>query len=245
MLEGIKSLFSSDEPDPVCSAIVVAAGKGERMHSEVKKQFLPLLGMPVLSHTLEAIEKSSKVSEIILVVSEEDLLTAKDIVLSSGLEKVSKIISGGKSRGESVKKGLQEVSEASSVVLIHDGVRPCVSVSLIDECIKNAEKYGASALGVKPKNTMKKIDQNGFIAETVDRETLLEIQTPQCFGKEIIKKAYENFDPSATDDCVLVEQTGVKVHITQGSYANLKLTTREDLIMLSSLIDSGIFSEEE
>lgn len=245
MLDGIKSLFSSDEPEPRCSAIVVAAGKGERMQTEMKKQFLPLLGMPVLAHTLEAIEKCESVDEIILVVSEEDILTAKDIVLATELEKVKTIISGGKTRGESVKKGLAEVSETSSVVLIHDGVRPCVRTSLIEECIKNAEKYGASALGVKPKNTIKKADKNGFIEETVDRDTLVEIQTPQCFQKEVIETAYQDFDPSATDDCVLVEKTGVRVHITQGSYANLKLTTREDLIMLSSLIDAEVSSEEE
>ncbi len=244
MLEGIRNLFSSDEPDPVCSAIVVAAGKGERMQTEVKKQFLPLLGMPVLAHTLEAIEKSESVSEIILVVSEDDILTAKDIVLATECEKVKTIIAGGKTRGESVSKGLSEVSPESEIVLIHDGVRPCVKASLIEECIKNAKKYGASALGVKPKNTIKKVDKNGFIEATVDRETLVEIQTPQCFQKEVILKAYENFDPSATDDCALVEQTGVPIHITEGSYANLKLTTREDMLMLSALIDAQ-YSDEE
>ena len=245
MLDGIKNLFSSDEPDPVCSAIVVAAGKGERMQSEVKKQFLPLLGMPVLAHTLEAIEKCPSVGEIILVVSEEDLLTAKDIVLATGLDKVKTIISGGKTRGESVKKGLSEVSDDASIVLIHAGVRPCVQASRREECINNADTHGASALGVKPKNTIKKTDKNGFIEETVDRDTLCEIQTPQCFQKEVIVRAYENFDPSATDDCVLVEKTGVRVYITEGSYANLKLTTREDLTMLSALIDAEAFSEEE
>ena len=215
------------------------------MPSEVKKQFLPLLGMPVLAHTLEAIEKSASVGEIVLVVSEEDMLTAKDIVLATGLEKVKTIISGGKTRGESVRKGLAEVSEASSVVLIHDGVRPCVKTSLIEECIRNAQKHGASALGVKPKNTIKRVDKNGFIEETVDRDMLVEIQTPQCFQKEMIETAYEAFDPYATDDCALVEKIGGKIHITEGSYANLKLTTREDLIMLSSLIDAEVFSEEE
>ena len=129
-------------------------------------------------------------------------------------------------------------------MLIHDGVRPCVKASLIDECVKNAGKYGASALGVKPKNTIKKVDKNGFIETTVDRKTLVEIQTPQCFQKDIIVKAYEDFDSSATDDCALVENMGVKIHITEGSYANLKLTTREDLMMLSSLIDAE-YSDEE
>lgn len=244
MFEGIKSLFASDEPDPVCSAIVVAAGKGTRMASDVKKQFLPLLGRPVLAHTLEAIGKSELVKEILLVVSEEDLLTAKDIVASSDCDKVTMIISGGKSRAESVSKGIAQVCDDCEIVLIHDGVRPCVKASLIDRCIVNAMEHGASAVGVKEKNTVKRINKNGFIEETVNREELVEMQTPQCFRKEIIKKAYEEFDSSATDDCALVEKQGVKIHITEGSYANIKLTTREDLLMLSALIDAE-YNEEE
>ena len=243
MLEGIKSLFAPDDPDPRCSAIVVAAGKGSRMQSELKKQFLPLLGMPVLSHTLEAVEKSDMVKEIILVVSEDDILTAKDIVAASDLEKVTKIVAGGKNRAESVSKGLAEVPETADIVLIHDGVRPCVSEVLVEECIKNAMEHGASALGVKPKNTIKRVNKNGFIEETVNREELVEMQTPQCFRTEIIRKAYEDFDASATDDCALVEALGVKIHITEGSYANLKLTTREDLLMLSALIDAEYHEE--
>lgn len=238
MLEGIKSFFAPDDPAPRCSAIVVAAGKGTRMQSDMKKQFLPLLGMPVLSHTLEAVEKSDMVFEIILVVSEDDILTAKDIVAASDLDKVTKIVAGGKNRAESVSKGLAEVSADADIVMIHDGVRPCISESLIEECICNAQEYGASALGVKPKNTIKRTNKDGFIEATVNRDELVEIQTPQCFRADIIKKAYENFDSTATDDCALVEKLGVSVHITEGSYANLKLTTREDLLMLSALIDA-------
>lgn len=238
MLEGIKSFFAPDSPDPVCSAIVVAAGKGERMQTETKKQFLPLLGRPVLAHTLEAIGRSEMVKEIILVVPEEDIVTAKDIALSSYCKKVTQIVAGGSSRTESVRKGLAEISDNSEIVLIHDGVRPCISAPLINECIRNAREYGASALGVKPKCTIKQIDKNGLIETTIDRETLVEIQTPQCFQKEVIQKAYENISHTATDDCMLAEAIGVKVHVTEGSYSNLKLTTREDMQMLSALIIS-------
>ena len=244
MLQGIKNLFASDDPDPVCSAIVVAAGKGERMHLDVKKQFLPLLGMPVLARTLEAIEKCDAVKEIIVVVSEEDLLKVKDIVLSADCEKVTKIIAGGRTRTDSVAKGLREVMEESTIVMIHDGVRPLIQAARMQECIRNAAKYGASALGVTPKNTIKKIDKNNQITETVDRDSLVEIQTPQCFQKELICRAYESYDPSATDDCMLVEALGAKVYVTEGSYANLKLTTKEDLAMLSALIDTQYEDEE-
>ena len=123
---------------------------------------------------------------------------------SSDCDKVTKIIAGGKNRAESVSKGIREISDDAQIVLIHDGVRPCVKASLIDRCIANAMEYGASALGVKEKNTVKRVNKNGFIEETLDREELVQMQTPQCFQTEIIKKAYENFDPSATDDCALV-----------------------------------------
>ncbi len=244
MFSGIKNLFASDDPSPRCSAIIVAAGKGERMRSDVKKQFLPILGRPVLSHTIEAIGKSNLVKEILLVVSEEDIILAKDIAASSDCDKVTQIIAGGKSRAESVAKGISEISPDCDIVLIHDGVRPCVGVSLIESCIKNACEYGASALGVKEKNTVKRVNQDGFIEETLNREEIVEMQTPQCFRYEIIKQAYENFDASATDDCALVEGLGVKIHITEGSYANLKLTTREDLLMLSALLDAEYSNEE-
>ena len=214
------------------------------MHLNEKKQFLPLLGIPVLAHTLKAIQKCDMVEEIVLVVAAEDIPAAKDILTALNDKKEVKIVAGGKTRADSVANGLRTIKKESTIVMIHDGVRPCTPTSFMEECIKNAAKYGASSLGVTPKNTIKKIDQNGMIVSTVDRETLVEVQTPQCFRKELIARAYENYDPSATDDCMLVEALGVDVYVTEGSYANLKLTTREDLILLSALLDAQSSAEK-
>ena len=234
---GIKKLFSSEEEPPVTTAIIVAAGSGKRMGTEIRKQFLTLFGRPVLSHTIEAVEKCNLVGSIIIVTNEEDILTVKDIVSSAACEKVSAIVAGGATRAQSVRNGLNELPKDTEIVLIHDGVRPVVAESLIENVIMDARKHGAAALGVKIKDTIKTVDKDGFIAETLDREKMVAIQTPQCFQYDIIKRAYENFSADATDDCSLVETLGERIKITEGSYTNIKLTTKEDMAILSRLIE--------
>ena len=240
---GIKKIFSLEDEPPVTTAIIVAAGSGRRMGTETKKQFLTLFGRPVLAHTIEAIEKCRLVKSIIVVTNEDDILTVKDIVSSVDSEKVKSIVTGGSTRAQSVYKGLLEVPENNGIVLIHDGVRPVVPEALIENVIMDAYEYGAAALGFKIKDTIKAVDKNGFISETLDREKMIAIQTPQCFKYDIIKKAYEDFSENATDDCSLVEQLGVNVKITEGSCLNIKLTTREDMSILSRIIESNY--EEE
>ena len=241
---GIKKLFSTDEEPPVVTAVIVAAGSGTRMGGKVKKQFLSLFGRPVLAHTIEAVEKCSLVNTIIIVTNEDDILTVKDIISSAGCEKVSSIVTGGAKRAISVYKGLCEVPENTEIVLIHDGVRPVVPEALIENVIMDAREHGAAALGVKIKDTIKTVDKNGFISETLDREAMVAIQTPQCFKYDIIKKAYESFPENATDDCMLVEKLGVRVKVTEGSYSNIKLTTKEDMAILSALIELNYEDEE-
>jgi 2-C-methyl-D-erythritol 4-phosphate cytidylyltransferase len=239
MLKGLKNLFQGEMRNPICSAIIVAAGNGKRMESDTKKQFLNLFGRPVLAHTIENISNNDLINEIIIVVSREDVLTVKDIVLSSDTKKVKDIIVGGENRADSVSKGLKSVSEEAEIVLIHDGVRPLVSSELILNCILDAQEFGAATLGVKVKDTIKTVDKDGFIASTLKREQLVAIQTPQCFKTSIIKKAYENYDSSAYDDCILVEALGIKIKVTEGSYENIKLTTKEDLLILNALVENG------
>ena len=242
---GIKKLFSAEDEPPVTTAVIVAAGSGTRMKSTTKKQFLTLFGRPVLSHTIEAIEKCSFVKNIIIVTNEDDILTVKDIVSSTECDKISSIVSGGQKRAQSVYKGLLEVPDDTEIILIHDGVRPVVPEALIEDVILDAREHGAAALGVKIKDTVKAVDKNGFIAETLDREAMIAIQTPQCFRYDIIKKAYESFSENATDDCMLAEALGIKVKITEGSYSNIKLTTREDMAILNALIELNYEEEEK
>jgi 2-C-methyl-D-erythritol 4-phosphate cytidylyltransferase len=237
-----KSLFKNEAQAFNCSAIIVAAGSGKRMESDTKKQFLNLFGRPVLAHTIENINNNELINEIIIVVSKDDILTVKDIVLSCDVKKVREIVVGGENRADSVAKGLMSVSEDADIILIHDGVRPIVPNDLISNCILDAKEFGGATLGVRVKDTIKTVDKDNFITSTLNRDELIAIQTPQCFKADIIKKAYENYDKNALDDCSLVEALGIKIKVTEGSYNNIKLTTKEDLILLNAIIE---YSEED
>jgi 2-C-methyl-D-erythritol 4-phosphate cytidylyltransferase len=243
---GLKSLFSNEPEPPLCTAVIVAAGSGKRMDSAVKKQFLNLLGRPVLAHTVEAVERCGLVRDIIIVAHEDDIIRVRDIVISSECEKVTDIVAGGPTRARSVEKGLMAVPGDARIVLIHDGVRPVVPPALIEAVIRDAWEHGAACLGVTPKDTIKTVDKNGFISSTLNRGELAAVQTPQAFWADIIKRAYKkDYDPDATDDCVLVEKLGVKIKVTEGSYSNIKLTAKEDTAVLNALIELNYNGEDE
>lgn len=216
-----------------CTAVVVAGGKGLRMGTTTKKQYIKVDNKCIVLLTLEAVMKSDYIDKIIVVVGKEDVEFVRKLIFESNFFDKCEVVVGGETRSESVKNGLMRVGNCD-IVAIHDGVRPLVSKKSIDECIENAYKYGASSLGVTPKDTIK-VSENGFIERTIDRDSLVIIQTPQCFKKEIIEKAYENFDPNFTDDCMQVEKIGVKIHITKGGYENIKITTKEDLVLFEAL----------
>lgn len=217
-----------------CTAVVVAGGKGLRMGTDTKKQYIKVDNKCIILLTLEAVLKSNYIDKIVVVVGKDDVEFVKKLIFENGFFDKCEIVEGGKTRSESVKNGLMRVGECD-VVAIHDGVRPLVSEKNIDECVENAYKYGASTLGVIPKDTIK-VSKNGFIQKTINRDSLVSIQTPQCFKTDIIKNAYKNYDPNFTDDCMQVEKTGVKIHITKGEYDNIKITTKEDLVLLEALM---------
>ena len=219
-----------------CKAIIVAGGKGTRMGLKTKKQFLSINGEIILAKTVKAISKSKYVEGIILVTGKEDTELTEKIVSEYNLSKVEKVVHGGSTRSESVKNGLMCVNNCD-IVAIHDAVRPLVSEECVDKCIEDAFLYGASALGISPKDTIKVVSNNE-IEKTLDRNSLCIIQTPQCFKYYIISEAYENFNPDYTDDCAQVEALGYKIHITEGDYKNIKITTPEDIKLLE------VYSEE-
>lgn len=203
------------------------------------KLFLMLGDMPVLAHTLRAFERAENVDEIIIAAREEDILLIWDMVSEFQIPKVSKIINGGANRTESVYAALREVSDDTKLVAIHDGARPLIKPKLIDFAIAEAARKNAVTLGVKVKDTIKRVGANGVIAETLERDSLYHIQTPQVFRTDIIFKAYEtaiNRGLDYTDDCGLVEDLGVAVHIIEGDYKNIKITTAEDLIIAEGLL---------
>lgn len=214
-------------------AVVVAGGSGKRMKGDLAKQFLSLGDMPILAWTLLAFEKNTSVDAIIITAPVGDReRVQRDIVDKYAISKVRHVTPGGPKRQDSVRNGLVAVDEKTDIVVVHDGVRPFVSDVLITETVDAARVYGAALAAVPVTDTIKRDDGGGFVAETLPREELLAVQTPQAFQWRILKKAYERAYDDAfygTDDAMLVERLGVKIKIVRGFYDNIKITTREDL----------------
>ena len=221
------------------TAIIPAAGFGLRMQSGQSKYFIEVAGKPVIAHTLEVFEQADEIKDIILVTQADDMLKMMDIVKAFSLSKVKKIIPGGKSRTESVYRGLLELDCETEIVAVHDGVRPFLNETHLVECINVAEMFGAATLAVKCKDTLKIVDGDGSLSNDVDRESTYQIQTPQCFKKEVILKAYKNAmqnNINATDDNTLVQLIGINPKVVQGDYNNIKITTPEDLLLAEYML---------
>lgn len=234
------SLFHKKDENIYCSAIVLGAGQGIRMNSNVRKQFIEVLGKPVIVYALEAFQHCDDVDEIILVVPKEEIVYANDIVKAFELDKVTKIVPGGKRRQDSVLCGLKEITEKTDVVAVHDGARPLVRTEDIENVIEDALAFDAATLGVKAKDTMKLVDKSNMVLSTLDRECVYHIQTPQVFRREVLVRGYENAvknEMEFTDDSALVEAIGVPVKVTQGSYDDIKITTPEDLIYMEAMVE--------
>lgn len=225
------------------SSVIVAGGKGTRMNMDINKQYIYIGDKPVLARTLEVFEQCPAINEIILVVNEEEIFYCKEnIVDKFGFEKVKKLVSGGVERQNSVYKGLVEVNKQSDVVVIHDGARPFVNSRIILNCVQEALEFGAVTAAVPVKDTIKSVS-DGFVENTYDRKTLWSIQTPQVFLYDTIMKAHEKANREniiATDDTTLTEMLGIKTRIVNGSYDNIKITTREDLVFAKAIVEKTI-----
>lgn len=217
------------------AAIVLAAGSGKRMNSQVHKQYLIIQDRPVLYYSLKAFEDSA-VDEIVLVVGKgEEEFCRKEIVDKYGISKVKAIVEGGKERYHSVFEGLKQTSDAD-YVLIHDGARPFVNQDIIRRCMQEVQKYQACVVGMLVKDTIKIADEEGYAKQTPDRKNVWMIQTPQTFSYALIYEAYEEMlkteDTAITDDAMVLERIkGKKSKLIEGSYRNIKITTPEDLLI--------------
>ena len=223
------------------AAIVLAAGKGSRMKSDIPKQFLMLNEKPVLYYALKAFEDSF-VDEIVLVTGAgQEEYCQNEIVKKYGFHKVSKVIAGGKERYDSVYQGICAL-EGADYVYIHDGARPFIDDALLLRAKETVEQYHACAAGMPSKDTIKIIDEEGFVVETPERKYTWIIQTPQVFSYALIREAYECLyreKPSVqiTDDAMVVEtMLRQPVKLYEGSYDNLKITTPEDLLVAESFL---------
>lgn len=214
--------------------LIVAGGKGLRMGGEQPKQFLPLKGRPVLMHTLEQFYRSDVAMEIILVLPHEQQNYWKQLCEEHHFTIKHRVADGGESRFHSVKNGLSLI-ETPSIVGVHDGVRPFVSVDVINRCYELALTKEAVVPVVDVVDTVRHITKNG--SETVDRSAYKLVQTPQVFNADLLLKGYEQAYSSAfTDDASVVEAMGVKVALTPGNRENIKLTTPFDLKVAEALL---------
>ncbi len=216
-------------------AIIVGAGEGRRMEDK-NKTFLIVNEKPLLVYSLQALEKSDLIDEIILVVIEDRVESAKRLADEYKFKKVKKIVCGGKTRQDSVYNGLCEIKNAD-VVLVHDAARPLITESMIEDCIKKAVEFGAAIPVIAINDTIKRGDE--FVKETVDRNNLFLIQTPQGFEYELLKEAHESAKNSkfhGTDDATLVERLGHRIKMIQGSPRNMKITVSEDIALAENLL---------
>jgi 2-C-methyl-D-erythritol 4-phosphate cytidylyltransferase len=224
------------------SAVIVAAGKGIRMNGAVRKQYLPLAGRPVLTHSLSVFETCQFIHRIVLVVPEDDLAYCQDHILSGFKERIE-LVAGGNNRQDSVYNGLIALGKNNGIVIIHDGVRPFLNREMLDSCVTGAKKHGACIIGVPVEHTLKKVNGIRNVEKTIERRNIWFAQTPQAFQYEIIRNAHEDArlkGYAGTDDAYLVEQMGNPVKMIKGDKNNIKITTREDLKLAQAILESGI-----
>lgn len=221
-------------------AIVPAAGSGNRMGRDVSKQYLSLGGMPLLVHTLKVFEECPLVDNVLVVVPPSDIEVVRNTVLAPWkLNKVAGVIPGGKERQDSVRAGIEALDADAGIVIIHDAVRPFVTIELISQCIRAAGQEGAVTVGVPVKDTLKEVAPDGRVMRTCDRSLMWLTQTPQAFRRDIIESAHraavrDGF--RGTDDTSLVERLGIAVRMIRGDYNNIKITTPDDLILAEALL---------
>ena len=206
--------------------MIVAGGSGSRMKSDTPKQFISLNGKPILQHTIDRFFKWKPDIEMVLVLPEMEIDTWKKIVEKNNYSFNYSICAGGKERFFSVKKGLDLLD--SNLIMIHDGVRPFVSVETLDRCLQETEKTGSAIPVVDVIESMRKVTENG--SQPIDRNNLKIVQTPQCFKTEWVKRAYlQDFLPEFTDDASVVQKAGYSISLVAGNKENIKITTPDDL----------------
>lgn len=222
------------------SCIIPAAGLSTRMGNGMNKLRLHLGGQPLISYAISEFERCEAVDEIVLVVRRDDQdWIMKEVMAATSASKVVAVVEGGKTRQESVRRGLSYVSEGCDIVVIHDGARPFVTQSLIQDVLVGAREHGASVCAVPVKDTIKEVSEDGFVLKTLNRSVLWAVQTPQAFEKSILTAAHrlaEREGLEGTDDASLVEHYGFPVKIVPGTYENIKVTTKEDLYLAAAIL---------
>lgn len=236
MLPIIKKIRKAGRPR--CAALVVAAGSSERMGGE-NKMLRPLEGVPVLVRTLASLQVTESVDEIIVAAREEDIVEISQLCRTYGLTKCTKVIRGGESRVHSALLAALEAAPGTELLAVHDGARPLVTPELTDRVVAAAARCGAAAPAVAVKDTVKAVGKDGAVEETVDRERVRAVQTPQVFQAGLLKAALQSAlerKAPVTDDASAVERLGKVVFLVEGEEENLKITTPLDLIVAEAIV---------
>lgn len=223
---------------PGCAALVVAAGSSRRMGG-VNKLLQPLDGVPVLVRTLTALERARRVDEIIVAAREEDLLEISRLCREYGISKCVRVVRGGETRVHSALQAALAASPDMELLAVQDGARPLATPELIDQVIAAAVRCGAAAPAVAVKDTVKAVREDGGVTETLDRERLRAVQTPQVFDAGLLKAALQSAlerGSPVTDDASAVEEMGKVVFLVEGDEENLKITTPMDLILAEAIV---------
>ncbi|MEE8317287.1 MAG: 2-C-methyl-D-erythritol 4-phosphate cytidylyltransferase [Candidatus Omnitrophota bacterium] len=214
------------------AAIVPAAGKGRRIKSKIEKPYIEFCGKPILAHTLLKLSRNTLITEIVVAVNRKKVDIFRRRIINRFRIKKVRIVIGGRERRDSVFNALRAVSCDIDYILIHDGIRPFITNSLIETSLKQAQRFGASVVAVPVKPTLKYAGKNRRIQHTPDRRAFWEAQTPQVFRRDLIEEAYRRVGRkkiNITDDSMLVERMGIRPRLVPGSYTNIKITTPEDL----------------
>lgn len=218
------------------TGIIVAAGDSTRFGQNKNKNLFEINGKPIVQHSIEIFNESSKINDIILVIKEEEREFFNDIVKGIKTNKNIKFVKGGKTRKESVYNAL--CATKADFVVIHDGARPNIKLDFIENSLNAMKEYKGSTVAVKSKDTIKICDESGVVVSTTNRQNTWLVQTPQCFDRRILKESHEKFDKgdeSITDDCMVLEKCGYDIKIIEGDYSNIKVTTFDDIKLLETL----------
>ncbi len=216
------------------AVIIVAAGASNRM-AGVDKIFSPILGVPLIVHTIDAFESSPQVQELVLVLSPEKVALGRTLAEERGWNKLSYVCAGGVRRQDSVSRGLGCLT-ATEWVTVHDGARPCIDTSILKRGLDAAGETGAAVAAVPTKDTIKLVSDQGQVESTLPRDRLWMVQTPQVFKYDLLVEAHRSCQGAYNDDAAMVESLGHKVKVFMGSYDNIKVTTPEDLAVAEVLL---------
>ena len=233
----IRRLFRKKQKEPHCSVVVVAAGSSERMGSD--KMLMTLGAKPVIIRTLMAFQQSPLVDDIVVVTRQEKIMGLADMIKLYDISKVTQVISGGATRMESALAGVSAVKEGAKLIAIHDGARPLVTQGVIRRVVEAANEHMAAVPAVPCVDTLKQVNQEGVVIGSVDRSSVVRVQTPQVFDADLIKgalsRAVEKNLP-LTDDCSAMEMMGVKTYVVEGDAGNIKLTEPDDMILAEAIL---------